>query len=90
MRGYHRNMRIDERELIHLKSIVDEHPIYYLDEIALIFGIDTGKFGHTSTIWRYTTEGLGYSQQVLLSMAKQQCTEDEHWFKVDLSILLQG
>jgi len=90
MRGYHKNMQIDERELINLKSIADEHPNYYLDEIALTFSIDTCKFVHPSTIWRYMTEGLGYSQQVLLAMAKQQCTEDEHRFKVALSILLQG
>ena len=62
MQGYHKNMQIDEWQLIKLKSIVVEHPNYYLDEIALTSGIDTGKFVHPLTIWRYMTEGLGYSQ----------------------------
>jgi len=61
-KGYGRNMKINERELLKLKSIVDKHPNYYLDEIALVFGIDTGKFLHPSTIWRYMTNELGYSQ----------------------------
>ena len=59
MRGYHKNMWIDKRELTQLKLIVDEYPNYYLDEIALTFGIETGKFVHLSTVWRYMTEGLG-------------------------------
>lgn len=54
-------MRIDERELIQLKLIIDGHPNYYLDEITLTFVIETGKFVHPSTVWRYMTEGLGYS-----------------------------
>ena len=77
MRGYHKNMRIDERELLKLEDIVDAHPNYYLDEIALIFGIDTGKFVHPSTIWRYMTDELRYSQQVLSTLAKQQCKENK-------------
>ena len=36
------------------------------------------------------TDGLGYSQQVLSAMAKQQCLEDEYRFKQALTLLLQG
>lgn len=90
MTGYHKNMAIDEHGLSKLKSIVDENPNSYLDEIALIFGIYTGKFVHPSTIWRYMTERLEYSQQVLETLAKQQCEVDKHRFKLALAPLLQG
>ena len=90
MAGYHKNTVVDEHELLKLKSIVDKNPNNYLDDIALIFGIETGKFVHPSTIWRYMTERLSYSQQVLETLAKQQCVEDEHRFKLALALLLQG
>ena len=90
MKHYESNMRINEQELLKLKSIVDKNLNHYLDEIALVFGIDTGKFLYPSTIWRYTTERMGYSQQVLSTLAKQQCAEDECRFKQALVLLLQG
>ena len=90
MKGYGGNMRVDDNELLKLKQIVDQDPNHYLDEIMLVFGIETGKYVHTSTIWRYMSERLGYSQQVLSTLAKQQCEEDKHRFKQVLLLLLQG
>ena len=42
MKGHSKNMMVDEWELLRLKTIIDSHPNFYLDEIALTFGINTG------------------------------------------------
>ena len=70
LQGYKKKMRIYGQELLKLKAMVDTHPNYYLDKITLVFSIDTGKFLHPSTIWRYMIDGLDYSQQVLSTLAK--------------------
>ena len=90
MTGYHRSTQINEQELLKLKMIVDENPNYCLHEIALVFEIDTGKFLQPTTIWRYMTEWLEYNQQVLTTLAKQQCEGGDSRFKVAFALLLQG
>lgn len=47
MQGCHKNMKIDEQELLKLKAIVDAIPNYYVDKMALVFGIDTVCGGRT-------------------------------------------
>lgn len=89
MKGYSKNTMVEEWELLRLKTIVDIHPNFYLDEIALIFGINTGKFLQPTTIWKYTIERLEYSQQMFSTLAKQQREEDEHRLKQAFEILLQ-
>ena len=90
LKGMSKNMAVNDNELIILKSIVDRNPNLYLDEISMLFGIATKKFLHYTTIWRYMSERLGYSQQVMISLATQQCEEEEIQFKVALELLLQG
>ena len=48
--------KINDMELLQLKRIIDEYPNYYLDEIALLFLTQTGKFLHFSTLHRYITK----------------------------------
>ena len=51
MTEYHRKTQNNIQELLKLKIIVEKNPNYYLDEIALVFGIDTGKSLHLTTVW---------------------------------------
>ena len=81
---------INDNELLQLKMIVDRNPNLYLDEISMLFGMEMGKFLHYTTIWRYLDERLHYSQQVMTSLATQQCEEEEIQFRVALGLLLQG
>ena len=73
-----------------LKNIVNKNPNYYLDELAFLFGVETGKFVHYSTIWRSLKEKLDYSLQVLSTIAKQQCEDEETRYLQALEILLQS
>ena len=53
--------KINTAELAILKQIVDNRPDLFLDEIAVVFGLQTGKFFHHTTLWRYITNHLNYS-----------------------------
>ena len=64
---------ITEEELQVLKGIIDSRPDLYLDEIAVAFGMETGKFINHSSLWRYITRYLDYSLQTLTKKASQQC-----------------
>ena len=46
------NETLDDADIMHFKEIVDRNPNLYLDEMAFLFGIKTGKFVHFSTIRR--------------------------------------
>lgn len=83
-------IKIDDSELLVLKGIVDEHPKFYLDEVALAFMIKTGKCIHFSTLWNYITKRLGYSLQMIISSAKQQCEVEKDRYMVALGIMSQG
>ena len=81
--------KINERELLVLKGILDKSPSLYLDEIALIFGMETGKYIHHTTLWRYITENLNYSLQCLNEKALQQSEVARDDFKRNLHRSLQ-
>ena len=81
-----KSARITADELSQLKAIVDRRPDLFLDEISVVFGIQTGKFLHHVTLWRYISNNLGYSLQSLTECASQQCeqTRDEYKYVLDL------
>ena len=81
--------KINETELHQLKGIIDRRPDLYLDEIALLFGIETGKYVHHTTLWRYVTVHLNYSLQCLTERAMQQSEAERSDFKHSLELLLQ-
>ena len=81
--------KINEIELQQLKNIIDNRPDLYLDEIALVFGVTTGKYVHHSTLWRYITEHLNYSLQCLTERALQQSEIARDDFKRHLRRTLQ-
>ena len=83
-------MKINDNELLQLKCIVDRNPNLYLDEILMLFRIETGKYLHYTTIWRYLDESLHYSQHVMTLLVTQQCVEEEVQFGIVLGLLLQG
>ena len=85
-----KNELMNDADILSLKDIVDENPNLYLDEIAFLFGIKTGKYVHYSTVWRCITEKLEYSTKVLQTVAKQQCEVDEIRFLQAIEILLQS
>ena len=85
-----KNQLMDDGDVLVLKDIVDNNPNYYLDELAFLFGMSTGKFVHYSTIRRCLVERLGYSMKVLQTIAKQQCEVDEIRFLQAMEIYLQS
>ena len=72
-RNAQKNQLLNDGDLLVLKRIVDENPNYYLDEFAFQFGMITGTFVHHSKIRRCLVERLGYSLEVLKTIAKQKC-----------------
>ena len=60
-----KNQLMNDADVLVLKDIVDNNPNYYLDELAFLFGMSTGKFVHYSTIRRCLVEKLDYSMKVL-------------------------
>ena len=84
-----KNELLDDNDVLILKSIVDNNPNHYLDELAFIFGVKTGKFVHYSTICRTLKEKLEYSLQVLTTIAKQQSKDEETRYLQALNQLLQ-
>ena len=84
-----KSAKINDAELLILKKIVDDHPNQYLDELALLFAVRTGKFLHYSTVWKYVHGKLNYSLQALTTRAKQQCEDDQERFLQALAVLLQ-
>ena len=55
-----------------------------LDEIALVFGIDTGNFLHPSTIWRYMTERMVTANRCWQrwrssSVRRMSAVSNKHW-----------
>ena len=72
-----KNQLLNDGDVLILKGIVDENPNYYLDELAFLFGMSTGKFVHYSTIRRCLVDKMGYSLKVLQTIAKQQCEVNE-------------
>ena len=85
-----KNEILDDDDILALKEVVDENPNLYLDELAFLFGIKTGKFIHYSSIRRCMIDKLGYSLQVLQTVAKQRCEEDENQFLHSLGLYLQS
>ena len=81
--------KINEADLQKLKEIIDRQPDLYLDELALVFGVTTGKYVHHSTLWRYITDHLHYSLQCLTERALQQSQVEREDFKHSLQLLLQ-
>lgn len=81
---------IDDTQLQRLRNIIDRSPSLYLDEIASIFGMETGIYYHPATIWRYMTNYLGYSLQCLTERAKQRNQVERENFKHSLEFYLQN
>ena len=81
---------MNDNDILVVKAIVDENPNYYLDEIAFLFGMQTGTFVHHSTIRRYLVDRLGYLMKVLQTIAKQRCEIDEIRFLQAMDIHLQS
>ena len=79
---------INEDELQQLKQIIDKRPDLYLDEISLVFGIETGKYVHHTTLWQYITENLNSSLQCLTERALQQSDVERDDFQHHLHCLL--
>ena len=82
--------RINNEELHTLKSIFDDSPALYLDEVALIFGRRTGKYLGRSTIWKYARKYLGYTMQSLSERSNNICELARSAFATSLRILLNG
>ena len=61
---------LDDGDIIILKGIVDENPNLYLDELGFLFGIMTDKFVHYGNIRRCLDEKLGYSMNVIQTVAR--------------------
>ena len=80
---------VNDSELQILERIVDRRPDLHLDKIALRFGLETGKYLHFSTIWKYITTHLGYSLQSLTEKAAQQCEIEQAEFLTALTLALQ-
>jgi len=89
-RGAHRNQVLDDGNILVIKAIVDANPNYYLDEIAFDFDIETGTSVNYSTIRRCLLDKLGYSMQVLQTIAKQQCEVDKIIFLQAMELYLQS
>ena len=83
-----KSAKINEAELEQLRTILIQRPDLFLDEIALIFGIQTGKYFPHCTIWKYITTYLGFSLQSLTEYAAQQCEMTRNHFKYVLEITL--
>ena len=85
-----RDQVLDDGDVLIVKGIVDENPNHYLDEIAFLFGMTTGKFVHHSTIRRCLIEELNYTMKVLQAISKQQCEQDEIRFLQAMEMYLQS
>ena len=83
-----KSSKITADELSQLKEIVDRRPDLFVDEISVVFGIQTGKFLHHVTLWRYITNNLGYLLQSLTESASQQCEQTRDEYKYILDFLL--
>lgn len=73
--------KISQADLQKLKDILIQRPDLFLDEIAVVFGMHTGKYYPHSTLWTYITNYLGFSHQTLTEYAVQQCEETRSEFK---------
>ena len=82
--------KLSDTDIQVLQDIVLRRPHAYIDEIALEFGKDTGKYISPSTLWRYITNELGLTLQVLTTRAKQQCEISRSRFTAALSFILQN
>ena len=82
-------LKLSEQDIDVLNNIVTRDPHAYTDEIALAFGRETGKYVAPNTLWRYITDKLGLTLQVLSTRAKQQCETSRGRFSAALSFLLQ-
>ena len=80
--------KINQQELDQLRTIVTNRPDLFLDEIAVVFGIQTGKFLPHNTLWRYITKHLGFSLQTLTKFAAQQCEATRLQFKNVLELTI--
>ena len=67
---------------------IDNIPSLFLDEIAIVFGIQTGKYLNHATIWRYMSKYLNYSLQSLTELASQQCEIKRDEFRYQMDIIL--
>ena len=85
-----KNEVLDDGDILMLKEMVVRNPNYYLDELAFLFGMKSGKFVHYSTIRKTLVEKLGYSMKVLATIAKHQCKVEEIRYLQALDILLQS
>ena len=83
-----KSARLDHAELNQLKAILDNCPDLFLDEIAIVFGVQTGKFMHHVSLWRYITNTLGYSLQSLTESAAQQSEMTRDQFRVTLELMI--
>lgn len=85
----HRKQLLNDSDILLVKSIVDDNPNLYLDEISFLFGMNTGNFVHHITIRRCLVDKLYYSMTALQIMTRQQCEEDKTHFIQAMEIYLQ-
>ena len=84
------NTKINTNDLKLLKTIFDDSPALYLDEIALLFGRRSGKYLSRSTIWKYASKYLGYTMQAISERSNNVCELTRSAFTTSLRILLDG
>ena len=73
--------KISPTDLKILRTIIMKRPDLFLDEIAIVFGMQVGKYYPHCTLWSYITNYLGFSLQTLTEYAAQQCEETRSEFK---------
>ena len=61
LKKYKRTDEITEEIVQCIKSIVDEHPEYYLDEIQMAVCVHVKVFLSRTTLWHVLTDMIGYA-----------------------------
>ena len=87
-RRYSRKSVVTSEVLMVLQAIVEEHPEYYLDEIAAELGLRTRCYLSYSTLWQTLKNKLGYSLNVCYEAAAQRDNYRRRSYKDALNILL--
>ena len=75
-----RTMKVTEEVVEALRTILEDHPEYYLDEIADKLLNTTGKHLSISTIYRTLIEKLQYFLRVCYESALQRDKEHRHLY----------
>lgn len=79
---------LNESHIAEIKRIVDEHPEFYLDEIAYEFCSATHIYFSISKISRILKNNLNYTLQVCYDVARQRDEEQRTVYKMALADLM--